>query len=102
MGVVGIETALAVMYTHFVKTGMITPERLVELMHTNPRRRFGLPIGGTDIGDVADFTVFDFSRKYTVNPDEFLSMGRSTPFEGDEVYGRCVMTVCKGKIGYRE
>jgi dihydroorotase len=97
MGVVGIETALAVMYTHFVKTGMITPERLVELMHTNPRRRFGLPIGGTDIGDVADFTVFDFSRKYTVNPDEFLSMGRSTPFEGYGVNAHCIYTEFGGR-----
>lgn len=100
MGVVGIETAVAVMYTNFVKTGTITPEKLVELMHTNPRKRFGLSVGGTEIGDVADFTVFDFSEKYKVNPDEFLSKGRSTPFEGDEVYGKCLMTVCNGKIAY--
>ena len=100
MGVVGIETAVAVMYTHFVKTGKITMERLVELMHTNPRKRFGLPTGGTEIGDTADFTVFDFSEGYKVNPEEFLSMGRSTPFEGDEVYGKCLMTVCGGKLAY--
>ena len=100
MGVVGIETAVAVMYTHFVKTGRITTERLVELMHANPRKRFGLPCGGTEIGDKADFTVFDFSEKYKVNPEEFLSMGRSTPFEGDEVFGKCLMTVCDGKIAY--
>ena len=100
MGVVGIETAVAVMYTNFVKPGIITFEKLVELMHTNPRKRFGLPMGGTEIGDVADFTVFDFSEKYKVNPDEFLSKGRSTPFEGDEVYGKCLMTVCDGNIAY--
>ncbi|MBR5307634.1 MAG: dihydroorotase [Clostridia bacterium] len=100
MGVVGIETAVAVMYTHFVKTGKITMERLVELMHTNPRKRFGLPTGGTEIGDTADFTVFDFSEGYKVNPEEFLSMGRSTPFEGDEVYGKCLMTVCRGKRAF--
>ena len=100
MGVVGIETAVAVMYTNFVKTGKLTPERLVELMHTNPRRRFGLPTGGTEIGDRADFTVFDFAEKYKVDPAEFLSMGKSTPFEGEEVYGKCLMTVCKGKIAY--
>ena len=100
MGVVGIETAVAVMYTNLVKTGKITMERLVELMHTNPRKRFGLSIGGTEIGDKADFTIFDFSQKYKVDPDEFLSMGRSTPFLGDEVYGRCIMTVCDGKKAY--
>ncbi|MBE6703990.1 MAG: dihydroorotase [Ruminococcaceae bacterium] len=100
MGVVGIETAVAVMYTNFVKTGKITAERLVELMHTNPRRRFGLPTGGTEIGDRADFTVFDFAEKYKVDPAEFLSMGRSTPFEGEEVYGKCLMTICNGKIAY--
>ncbi len=98
MGVVGIETAVPVMYTNFVKTGIISMERLIELMHINPRKRFGMKIGGTEIGDRADFTVFDFSEKYRVNPDEFLSMGRSTPFEGDEVYGRCRMTVADGKI----
>ncbi len=100
MGVVGIETAVAVMYTHFVKCGKITMERLIELMHTNPRKRFGLPTGGTEIGDTADFTVFDFSEGYKVNPDEFLSMGRSTPFEGDEVYGKCRMTFCDGKKAF--
>ena len=97
MGVVGIETAVAVMYTNFVKTGKITLERLIELMHTNPRARFGLALGGTDIGDRADFTVFDFSEKYKINPDEFLSMGRSTPFLDAEVYGKCLATVCDGK-----
>ncbi len=100
MGVVGIETAVAVMYTNFVKTGKITMERLVELMHTNPRTRFGIGIGGNEIGDKADFTIFDFSEKYKVNPEEFLSMGKSTPFEGEEIYGKCLMTVCQGKIAY--
>ncbi len=100
MGVVGIETAVAVMYTNFVKTGKISMERLIELMHTNPRERFGLPVGGTEIGDKADFTVFDFSESYKVDPEEFLSMGKSTPFEGEEVYGRCRMTVCNGKAAY--
>ncbi len=102
MGVVGIETAVPVMYTNFVKTGIISMERLVELMHTNPRKRFGIKLGGTDIGDKADFTVFDFSKEYKVNPDEFLSMGRSTPFENDEVYGRCIMTVADGKIAFHQ
>jgi dihydroorotase len=101
MGVVGIETAVPVMYTNFVKTGILSVERLIELMHTNPGKRFGLKTGGTQPGDTADFTVFDFSEKYRINPEEFLSMGRSTPFEGDEVYGRCLMTVCEGEVAFQ-
>ena len=93
MGVVGLETAFSVMYTHFVKTGMITMEKLVELMATNPRKRFGIEDNG--------YTVFDLGAKYTVNPDEFLSMGKKTPFEGAELYGKCLLTVCGGKEVYK-
>lgn len=100
MGVVGLETALPIMYTNFVKNGVIGMEKLTELMHTNPRKRFALPTGGTEIGEKADFTVFDFSQKYTVNPNDFRSMGKSTPFAGTEVYGKCLMTFCNGKKVY--
>ena len=93
MGVVGLETAFSVMYTHFVKTGMITMEKLVELMAVNPRKRFGIKDNG--------YTVFDLDYKYTVNPDEFLSMGKKTPFEGNELYGKCLLTVCNGKEVYK-
>ncbi len=93
MGVVGLETAFSVMYTHFVKTGMITMEKLVELMSENPRKRFGIEDNG--------YTVFDLGHKYTVNPDEFLSMGKKTPFENCEVYGKCLLTVCNGQEAYK-
>lgn len=101
MGVVGIETAFATMYTNFVKTGKITLERLMELMHDNPKKRFGI---GSDIkaGESADLTVFDLNEKYTVNPAEFQSMGKFTPFEGAEVYGRCKMTICNSHIVWEE
>jgi dihydroorotase len=101
MGVVGIETAFPLLYTHFVKTGIIDMSRLVELMHTAPCKRFGFG-GDIEIGAPADFTVFDLDEKYTINPDDFVSMGRSTPFEGFEVYGRCLMTVCGGKIAWKK
>ena len=101
MGVVGIETAFPLLYTHFVKTGIIDMSRLVELMHTAPCKRFGFG-GEIEIGAPADFTVFDLDEKYTINPDDFVSMGRSTPFEGFEVYGRCLMTVCGGKISWQK
>ena len=97
MGVVGIETAFPIMYTHFVKTGIISLEKLVELLSVNANKRFGIG-SSIEIGKPADFTIFDLNNKYTVNPDDFLSMGKSTPFEGMEVYGKCNMTICNGKV----
>ena len=93
MGVVGIETAFAVMYTHFVRTGTMTLEKLVEIMSTKPRERFGID---SDPG----FTVFEVGTEHTVNPDDFLSKGRATPFAGDKVYGECLLTVYEGKPVY--
>ncbi|MBQ4612908.1 MAG: dihydroorotase [Clostridia bacterium] len=93
MGIVGLETAFPILYTHLVKPGVITLDRLVELMSTNPKKRFGI-----DTGD--DFTVFDISTPYTIDPSSFLSMGRATPFAGWEVYGRCVLTVHDNEVVY--
>ena len=95
MGVVGIETAFPLLYTNLVKTGIISLERLVYLMSDAPRARFGIT---TDAG----FTVFKLDEKYKIDPEEFLSKGKSTPFEGDEVYGRCLLTVYGGKAVYSE
>ncbi len=92
-GVVGLETALPVLYTKLVKTGVLTLERLVELLCINPRKRFNIPIGN-------DFTVWDLNREFTVDPNEFLSLGKATPFEGDRLFGRCMLTVCNGKPVY--
>lgn len=101
MGVVGLETAFAVMYTHFVKTGRITLEKLVELMSVNPARRFG--IGSfLEEGQRADLAVFDLSREWVVNPEEFLSKGRATPFEGERLFGRCVLTLADGEEAWNE
>ena len=99
MGVVGIETAFAVMYTHFVKTGRLSLEKLVDLLHNNAKKRFGI---GTDLaeGERANFTVWDLNEEFTVTPDEFLSMGRATPFAGMKLFGVCKMTVVDGKIAY--
>lgn len=85
MGVVGLETAFAVMYTEFVLKGVITLERLTELMSTNPRRRFGL-------SGEAGFAVFEISKPYIINPADFATMGRATPFAGREVFGRWIAT----------
>ena len=93
MGVVGLETAFAVLYTHFVKTGIITLEKLVRLMSVNPRKRFNID---TDPG----FTVFETANEYVVDPEDFLSKGRSTPFAGAKLYGKCLLTVYNGKTVY--
>ena len=94
-GVVGLETAFAAMYTHLVKPGIITMERLVELLADNPRKRFGIPLG-------LDFSIWDLDAAYAVDPEEFQSMGRATPFAGMELYGRCLLTVCDGRVVWQE
>ncbi len=99
MGVVGLETSFSAMYTHFVKTGIISMEKLMKLMHDNAKDRFGI---GNDIevGKKADFTLFNVNEKYTVNPEEFATKGKFTPFEGCELYGKCVLTVYDGKVAH--
>ena len=93
-GVVGLECAFPVLYTGLVKAGIISVERLTELLTTNPRRRFHIPLGN-------DFSLWDLEYKGTVDPSVFLSKGKATPFEGREIYGKCVLTVCGGRIVYK-
>ena len=101
MGIVGIETAFPILYTNLVKTKTITLEKLIELLHTNPCKRFGINCGLAE-GKSADLTVFDLDCSYEIDTKEFLSMGKSTPFEGTEVFGRCLMTIAKGDIVWQE
>ncbi|MBQ4651846.1 MAG: dihydroorotase, partial [Oscillospiraceae bacterium] len=91
MGIVGLEAAFAAMYTHFVKPGIIGWDKLIELMCTAPRKRFGIPAGN-------DFTVVELSEMYYLEPESFQGKGRATPFEGAELYGKCVLTVHDDKI----
>ncbi len=100
-GIVGLETAFPVLYTKLVKAGVITLQKLIELMHFNPCRRFGIDMG-TAPGQAAGLTLFDLDREYIINPADFQSMGRSTPFAGMAVTGRCLMTVCGDKIPWRQ
>ena len=92
-GVVGIETAFPICYTYLVKTGIITMEKLMELLVINPRKRFDIPLGN-------DFSIWDLDAEYVIDPADFLSMGKATPFEGWRVQGKCMATVCDGKIVY--
>ena len=98
MGIVGIETAFALLYTHLVKKDVISLEKLIELMSINPAKRFGFD----NSIENGNFTVFDLDSEYKINPDEFLSKGRATPFEGYKVYGECLMTVCGGKVAWKK
>ena len=90
MGVVGLETAFPVLYTKLVKGGIITLEKLIELMAINPRRRFG-------IAETEDICVYDLENEYKIDPEDFESKGRSTPFDGMTVTGKNLLTVCGGK-----
>ena len=94
MGVVGLETAFPVLYTELVMKNIITLDRLVELMSFKPKERFGIDTNN-------DFAVFDISEAYKIDPEDFLSMGRATPFAGREVFGRCLLTVHNEKVVYK-
>ena len=95
-GIVGIETAFPLLYTELVeKRGLLTLEELAALFTKKPRERFG-------IAERGDFTVWDLGYKGRIDPDEFLSLGRATPFAGWEITGKCVLTVAEGKVAWRD
>jgi len=94
-GIVGLETAFPVLYTGLVRPGILSLEALVEKMTEAPRRRFGLP------QPEEDFCEWDLEAEYEINPADFLSMGKATPFAGQRVFGKCLRTVCGGKETWR-
>ena len=93
-GITGIELAFPILYTHLVKTGIITLEKLTALICINPRKRFNIT---SDTG----FTLWDTEKAFTVKKEDLVSMGKATPFEGETLYGECVLTVKDGKIVYK-
>lgn len=95
-GITGIEIAFQLLYTHLVKKNVITLEKLIELMAINPRKRFNIPFSNSD------YTVWNLEEKVIIEPEDFLSKGKSTPFSGAEVYGKCYLTVCNGKEVYKK
>ncbi len=99
-GIVGMESALPVMYTKLVAEGVITMEHLIDLMYANPRRRFSMDVCGISeelLKPAPTFTIWNLDESYEINPDKFMTMGRSCPFEGWNVRGRCMLTVINGK-----
>lgn len=99
MGIVGLETAFAAMHTHLVGKGIISMERLVELMSLNPRRVFGIE-GGLNVGDRADIVILDTERKWRVDSQKFYSQGKITMFDGRDMVGDVAMTIHRGEIVY--
>ncbi len=100
MGIVGLETAFSVLYTKLVKTGVITLEKLIDMMSVRPREIFGIEGGEIKKGAPANLALLDLDKKWRVNPDEFLSMGRATPFKDWELCGQNVLTLLRGEIVY--
>jgi dihydroorotase len=100
-GIVGLETALAVNVTWLVRPGLLSLATLVERMSCAPARVFGLPRGAMRRGSPADVTVFDPAREWTVDPSQFRTKGRNTPFRGRTLCGRAVLTVVGGRIVHR-
>ena len=93
-GIVGIETAFPLLYTYLVRTGIISMEKLMELLVVNPRKRFGIPLGN-------DFSIWSM-EKTVVDPEDFLSKGKATPFAGWEIFGKCLLTVYNGNIVFKQ
>ena len=91
MGVVGIETAFACVYTYLVKPGTVSLERVIDALSTRPRERFSLPFAD-------EYCVFDLESEYEIDPGKFKSLGRATPFAGERVFGKCMLTTIDGKI----
>lgn len=100
MGVVGLETAFAVLNTKLVKTGIITLEKLVEMMSVRPCEIFGMQGGEIKVGAPADLALLDIDKEWVVNPETFVTMGRATPFRDWKLQGENLLTICKGEIVY--
>ncbi len=94
-GIVGLETAFPLLYTGLVKTGVISLQKLVELLSIRPRQRFRIPLGN-------DFCLWDLESSYIIDPERFASQGRATPFAGMSVQGRCVLTAYQGRAVYMD
>ena len=101
-GIVGIETAFPILYTCLVETGIVPLEVILKALCVNPRTIFGLPGGKIAEGEAADMAVLDLHRLWTIDPNNFRSLGRATPFAGWGVTAAVSMTICGGEIVYAD
>ncbi|SJZ41006.1 dihydroorotase [Pilibacter termitis] len=99
-GIVGSENAFELMFTHFVETGIITLEKLIDLMSIKPAELFDIPTGKLKVGDVADIAVFDIENEITIDPNTFESKGVNTPFVNWKVKGDTLLTFVEGKLAW--
>ena len=101
-GIVGLESSFSLGYTYLVKTGIITLDRLVELMCYAPSKILNIGRGGLEAGDDADLAVFDLDNEYTFDKEKMLTKGRNTPFDGWKLYGETMLTIMGGKKTYEK
>ena len=101
-GISGLETSFALSYTQLVKGGVLTLSELADKMSANPAAILNLQGGRLEVGAPADLTIVDLNKAWTIDPKDFVSKGKNTPFAGREVYGRVKYTVVDGDIKYRE
>lgn len=101
-GIVGLETSASLTYTELVLGGYLTPMQMAEKMSYNPARVLGIDKGTIKEGSVADVVIFNPEIEYMINPDDFASMGKNTPFTGKKVTGKVVCTICGGKVVYKD
>lgn len=101
-GIVGLETAFSLMYTHFVKSGLVGLDTLIRWMSTNPAHLFNLPAGHLSVGQPADITIMDLTTSYKIDAADFLSKGKNSPFIGKKVWGKTMATLVDGQIVYQD
>jgi len=101
-GISGIETSFALCYTYLVKTGIITLERLIDMMSAKPAEILRLAVGGLGLSDAADITILDLTKDWVISPEQFVSKGKNSPFKGVVVTGSVEMTFVNGKLVYGE
>lgn len=100
MGVVGLETAFGVLNTKLVKTGVISLEKLIDMMSVKPREIFDISGGKIEVGAPADLALLDIDKEWCVDPEKFVTMGRATPFQDWKLQGENLLTIYKGEIVY--
>ena len=102
MGIVSIEAAFPLVYTKLVKTGKLPLEKAIELMSINAAKFFEIPGGNIEENELANICIYKLDEEWTIDSNKFASIGKSCPFDGQKVFGKCKMTICNGEIVYRE
>jgi dihydroorotase len=101
-GIVGLETAFPLLYTHFVQKGILTLKQLIDFLTIKPAEAFNLPFGKLEEGSIADLTLIDLELEKEINPNEFASKGKNTPFTGWKCKGWPVATFIEGKLVWQK